>query len=224
MAKPVSKAAKNRKATDPEPEGILSRIGALIKGDDGPRDMDPEAPIKATDLLTKDHDKVRALFKRYKDAVGAAKAQIAQEVSRELTIHAHIEEELFYPALQKSKENDTVKMVRESFEEHKIVKTLIQELAETSPRDPRFEAKFTVLQENVEHHADEEENDLFPDAERDLGDDRLFALGSQMRDRKDELMEQLEGRRKPSRSGSPKNASRPSGRSAGKSSPSRPRA
>lgn len=180
---------KKRAAAKPESEGLLAKLGSMIKGD-GEEGAGPE---KATDLLKKDHDKVRALFKRYEETEGpAGRAEIVDMVSKELTIHAHIEEEIFYPAVQKSRETDTVKMVRESFEEHKIVKTLIAELAQVSPRDPQSEAKFTVLKEVVEHHADEEEKDLFPDAERDLSADRLRELGAQMQDRKDELKEMFE--------------------------------
>ena len=225
MAKPKSKAPKSRQGSESE-ESILSRLGSLIRGDEGPPE-EPEGPVKTTDLLKADHDKVRSLFKRFDDAQGAARAEIVQNVSRELTIHAAIEEELFYPALQRSPERDTVKMVRESFEEHKIVKTLIQELSETSPRDPRFEAKFTVLREAVEHHAGEEEDDLFPDAERELGDDRLLQLGTEMQDRKEELMEGFEsGSPSRSRSGAAQKRSRASSprKPSGRKSPARPRA
>jgi iron-sulfur cluster repair protein YtfE (RIC family) len=209
------KSAKNRRATEPEDSsGILSRLGSLIKGDEGPKEEE-DGPIKATGLLKKDHDTVRDLFKRYKEAEGAARAPIVDQVSRELTIHAQIEEEIFYPALQRSRENETVKMVRESFEEHKIVKTLIRELAETSPKDPQFDAKFTVLRENVEHHADEEEDNLFPDAEKELGHERMLALGAELQDRKEELKEELEGsgrararsQRTPARGSGPRKAS-----------------
>jgi hemerythrin superfamily protein len=223
MAKQNPKAPKSRQTSESE-ESILSRLGSLIRGDEGPP---PEGPVKATDLLKADHDKVRGLFKRFDDAQGAARAEIVENVSRELTIHAAIEEELFYPALQRSHERDTVKMVRESFEEHKIVKTLIQELSETSPRDPQFEAKFTVLREAVEHHAEEEEDDLFPDAQRDLGDDRLLQLGTEMQDRKKELMPGFERGTKPRpRSAPAKKNSRASSsrKSAGRRSSARPRA
>ncbi len=228
MAKQDSRKSSARKKNGTEdPPGILSRLGAMIKGDEGPAEK-AEGAVKATDLLKADHDKVRDLFKRYDDARGAARAEIAQTVSRELTVHAAIEEEVFYPALEKSRESDTVKMVRESFEEHKIVKTLIRELSETSPRDPRFEAKFTVLRESVEHHAGEEEDDLFPDAERDLGDERLLQLGDRMRERKEELMQEMErggsarAQSKPSSSRQPARAS--GRRSGGKRPAARPRA
>ena len=214
---PNAKSRKRKGSEPDEPSGILGRLGAMIKGDEGPRE--DEGPIKATDLLKKDHDRVRDLFKRYAEANGAARAAIAKEVSKELTIHAAVEEEIFYPAMQKSRESDTLKMVRESFEEHKIVKTLIRELAETSPKDPQFDAKFTVLKENVEHHADEEESELFPDAESELGDERLLALGSELQDRKDELVEELEGGRTRSRAG--RTTARASRRSPGRRSGSR---
>src|ERR1700730_6857227 len=119
MAKQDPKASKSRQTSESE-ESILSRLGSLIRGDEGPPE-EPEGPVKATELLKADHDKVRSLFKRFDDAQGAARAEIVENVSRELTIHAAIEEELFYPALQRSHERDTVKMVRESFEENKIV-------------------------------------------------------------------------------------------------------
>lgn len=195
MTKPKqSSSAKARKSeSQPESERILSRLLSLLKGDDGLAAARSEEPPKATDLLTKDHDEVRALFKRHKESESTAeRAGIVRKVSRELTMHGHIEEEIFYPALQKSGQRDAVKMVRESLEEHKIVKTLIAELASLAPRDPQFDAKFTVLQESVEHHADEEEDDLFPDAERDLGDHRLHSLGAEMSARKEELKKTLE--------------------------------
>ncbi len=180
----MAKARKRAKEEGGESEGILSKLGTLIKGDEGPR----AEPEEATKLLKKDHDTVRDLFKRYEASDRAGeKAQIARTVCEELTIHAHIEEEIFYPALEKAGQRDALKMVRESVEEHKIVKTLVGELEGMTPRDPQFEAKFTVLREAVEHHADEEEDDLFPDAKRDLGEDRLRELGARMQERKEEL-------------------------------------
>ena len=169
-------------------EGLLERVGEIFKGDD---EQDEDAP-KGTDLLKEDHDRVRELFKRY-DKLGeraySEKQSIVEEVSRELEIHAQIEEEIFYPACLRG-EKEATKMVRESFEEHKIVKTLIAELAVLTSRDEQFEAKVTVLKENVEHHADEEEDDLFPEAEDILGDDGLRRVGAEMKS----LKAQLQGR------------------------------
>ena len=84
-------------------------------------------------------------------------------------------------------EKDPKKVVRESFEEHKIVKTLLAELAEMEPRDEQYDAKVTVLQESVEHHADEEERELFPAAEKLFDEEKLDELGRRMAAMKQEL-------------------------------------
>jgi hemerythrin-like domain-containing protein len=77
--------------------------------------------------------------------------------------------------------------VAESIEEHHVVATLIEELKALDPKDERYDAKFTVLMENIEHHIEEEEGELFPDAEEVLGD-ALDDLGPQMQERKEQLM------------------------------------
>jgi DUF438 domain-containing protein len=169
-------------------KGILARVGDLITGED----EKGNGAEKATTMLKEDHDRVRELFKKYEklgDRASAEKQHIASEVSRELTIHSELEEKIFYPACLKGKK-DAEKMVRESIEEHRIVKTLIGEIGRLSPSDEQFEAKFTVLRENVEHHADEEEDDLFPEAEDLLSDEGLRRLGAQMKDLKEELQDQ----------------------------------
>jgi hemerythrin-like domain-containing protein len=152
--------------------------------------------MKATEMLREDHERVRALFQEYEAAGEEAydtKKRIVQQLSMELDIHAKIEEEIFYQAFRTAQEEEPKKVVRESFEEHKIVKTLLGELAEMRPRDAQYDAKVTVLKEGVEHHADEEERELFPAAEELFGDEGLERLGAEMEDRKEELMRELEG-------------------------------
>ena len=174
-----------------EKGGLLSKIGSVFSGSD-----EESKGMKATDMLREDHERVRALFKRY-EAAGeegyAEKKEIVQQLSMELDIHAKIEEEIFYQAFRTASEEEPKKIVRESFEEHKIVKTLLGELAEMRPQDDQYDAKVTVLQEGVEHHADEEERELFPAAEDLFGAERLERLGAEMEDRKEELMKELEG-------------------------------
>jgi len=180
---------------------ILARVGELIAGDGEPQ---ADRDEKATTMLKEDHDRVRDLFKRYDDLGERAhveKGRIAAEVSRELDVHAQLEEKIFYPACMKG-EKDAEKIVRESFEEHKIVKTLLAEIDRLSPSDEQFDAKMTVLKENVEHHAKEEEDDLFPEAEDLLGDDQLRRLGGEMKD----LKEEIEARGKSSGPGKTKRA------------------
>jgi hemerythrin superfamily protein len=94
-------------------------------------------------------------------------------------------------AFREVSEKEPKKLVRESFEEHKIVKTLLAELAGMKPKDEQFDAKVTVLKEAVEHHAEEEEDELFPAAKKLFPDRRLRELGAEMLDIKDDLQERL---------------------------------
>ena len=151
-----------------------------------------QTPPESTDpieMLTNDHDKVKQLFREYESAGKQAhirKQEIADEVFTELEIHSAIEEEIFYPALREAGDEDGQKIVAEALEEHRLVKQLISELRGLHVQDEQFEAKFKVLTENVEHHADEEESEMFPEAE-DVLEDELEELGVRMKARKDEL-------------------------------------
>jgi hemerythrin superfamily protein len=140
-----------------------------------------------TELLKKDHETVRKLFKEFESKEDDARAagRIFEQCAQELTTHSKVEEELFYPELRDYKE--TREIVLESIEEHHVVEQLIEELRAMSPGDEAFAAKFTVLQENVEHHAGEEEKELFPKAERILGRPRSEWLAGQFQSRKQAL-------------------------------------
>jgi len=161
-----------------EKKGLIERLVAT--GDESVRD---EAP-KATKLLKEQHDQVRDLFKQFKDAgegAHATRKKIIDEASRKLEVHAQLEERIFYPACQDLEDEQARKMVGESLEEHLIVKRLIKELQGLRGTDEKFEAKAVVLKESVEHHADEEEDDLFPAVEKEMDDDQLRELGRQMK-------------------------------------------
>jgi hemerythrin-like domain-containing protein len=140
-------------------------------------------------LLKDDHQKVKALFREFEAAGERAfktKARIAQRAFAELEAHTAIEEEIFYPAVEARTDSAGKELVAEGVEEHHVVDMLIQEMKELSPEDEQFDAKFKVLTENVEHHIEEEESELLPDAERRLGDE-LRSLGERMSRRKAEL-------------------------------------
>jgi hypothetical protein len=145
--------------------------------------------MNAIDLLIADHDRVRALFRRYEGAKhGRERRAIAEEVFLELELHTKVEEELFYPALRrKAKDEETRKLLDESLEEHHVADTLIAEMKAMSTSDDRYDAKFTVLTENVEHHAEEEEQEMLPDARKTLGAE-ADELGQKMEARKAELL------------------------------------
>ena len=113
-------------------------------------------------LLKTDHDTVKDLFDKFEEAEGRpSKKKIATQALLELKVHAAIEEEVFYPAVRKAVGKDTM---NEADEEHHVAKVLIAELEEMDGRESHYDAKFTVLAENVRHHIKEEENEMFSKA------------------------------------------------------------
>ena len=139
--------------------------------------------MKATDLLKKQHKEVKTLFKKIEDAEGAReRRQLMDEIGTALEGHTLIEEEMFYPAVRGLETQQAEAMVLEALEEHHVVKLVLAELPKVDPEDERFEAKMTVLSELVEHHADEEEKEMFKTAQK-LGKDELEALGERMEER-----------------------------------------
>jgi len=141
----------------------------------------------AITLLRADHQKVTDLFENFEKSRATAKKKvIAQEICKELTVHATIEEEIFYPAA-KAALNDT-EMVPEALVEHDGVKKLIAEI-EGSAEGEMFEARVKVLSELIKHHVKEEQTELFPAVKKTSLD--LTALGAQLVARKTELLEEL---------------------------------
>jgi hypothetical protein len=139
--------------------------------------------MKATDLLKKQHKAAKSLFKKIEDSDNPRqRRQLLDEVARDLEGHTLIEEEIFYPAVRGLESRKAEEMVLEAYEEHHVVKLVLAELPRVNPEDERFEAKMTVLSELVEHHADEEEEEMFKLAQK-LGKDELEALGDQMQER-----------------------------------------
>jgi len=137
--------------------------------------------MKATDLLKKQHKNVKALFRKVEETEdGRRRRQLMNEISDELKLHTKVEEEIFYPAVREIGTSKVEELVDESFEEHHVVDLVLAELPNVDPEDERFAAKMTVLSELVEHHADEEEDEMFPMCEKKLGKERLQELGEQM--------------------------------------------
>jgi len=175
MPKSNDRSSKGKK-------GFLERVADSVRGD-APESESESNGTPATELLKSQHDEVRELFRQYDKAgenAHAARKRLIDEASRQLEIHSELEEKIFYPACRELENEDARKMVGESLEEHLIVKRLIKELRGLGGRDETFESKASVLKENVEHHADEEERDLFPAAEKEFDDARLEELGAQM--------------------------------------------
>ena len=168
----------------------------------------------AIELLTRDHKAVKQLFKQFdkiKDEEGAEdeRAEIANQICMELTIHAQIEEEVFYPACREAiKEVD---LLEEAKVEHDSAKELISQIESMQPDDELFNAKVTVLGEYVNHHIEEEESEMFPQCKKAKMD--LELLGQELMELKEELQAEV--------GISPEMQSQPKGKSSSRSSQSR---
>ena len=149
----------------------------------------------ALDVLQKDHKQVDALFKRFdrlEDGSPEEKEQLVREICSMLTVHAQIEEEIFYPALRDALEDDdeAMSLLDEADVEHSSLKSLVEQLEEADAEEELFDAKVTVLEEYVKHHVAEEEGELFPKAKKAKELD-LAALGERLSARKAELEPEL---------------------------------
>jgi hemerythrin-like domain-containing protein len=134
--------------------------------------------MDAFSLLKADHRKVEDLFSQLESASGQAKMRVFEQIKMELELHTHIEEKFFYPALEKPKQ--THDLTLEAYEEHDVVKKLLKQMGRAKSATEEWEAQAKVLQENVEHHVEEEENELFPKAEAALSEEDIETLGEQM--------------------------------------------
>jgi len=137
-------------------------------------------------LLKEDHRAVEKLFKDFESAKGEGrKEKLARRICLELQVHTKIEEEIFYPACEGKIEED---MLKEAYVEHDAAKLLMAEIeAGNGQSDDYFDAKVKVLSEQIEHHVEEEEKELFPEVRK--ADIDLKALGEQLFERKKELMQ-----------------------------------
>jgi hemerythrin superfamily protein len=146
--------------------------------------------MNCLELLTADHNRVRGLFKRFKDAEEkddtATMQEVVAKIVEELTIHTTIEEEIFYPAI-KSETEEIKDTVDEGLEEHHVAKNLIAELGTVEVGSDEWTAKVKVLIESVEHHADEEEKEMFPPVRSNTANETLESLGERLAARKVEL-------------------------------------
>jgi hypothetical protein len=184
--------------------GSIARWERQLRSD---RDINPEQAMaakkpngKATEvtpdaltLLTQDHDNVRAMFRKYERLTeSSARAEernaLAALICAELTIHAQIEEEIFYPAVRRGlKDKD---LIDEALVEHSSAKELISQLADMDAKDDLFDAKVKVLGEQIDHHVEEEQNEMFEQVKKSKLD--LEELGARLQMRKQELIEQLD--------------------------------
>lgn len=139
--------------------------------------------MDAIEVLTSDHEKVRKLFDDFRNAADeddeAEMRSLQRQIFDELETHTRIEEQVFYPAVRDLDEEELDETIDESLQEHHVVDVLIREIRELKDMDV-FKAKMTVLIENVEHHADEEEDEMFPEVRERMSQDELDELGARL--------------------------------------------
>jgi hemerythrin superfamily protein len=145
-------------------------------------DGEEQSALDALELIRSDHREVDALFAKAlgDDTPAAQRRRAIAQIVEALTVHARMEEVLFYPALRKAGGKDERDSVLEAAEEHGVVKDLIAKIERSQGRDETLTAKVTVLKELVHHHVQEEEGTIFDEARRVLGKERLEKLGAEM--------------------------------------------
>lgn len=143
--------------------------------------------MDAIKLLKQQHDDVESLFKKFEKAKGAERQRIFEEIADIFAAHAAIEEKFFYPAAYRDGEEELEDLLHEAVEEHLAAKRTIADLLGMKADDETFDAKMKVLQEQIEHHVEEEEHELFPKARKEIATDAREAMGVEM----EEMFESL---------------------------------
>jgi iron-sulfur cluster repair protein YtfE (RIC family) len=148
-----------------------------------------EGVMNAFELLKKDHEKVAGIFEKLEPTTERAlktREELFTQLKQELDVHAEIEETIFYPAIKEA--DETREITLEAYEEHAVVKRLLSELEAEAKDTEEWKAKLTVLKENVEHHVEEEEGEMFPKAKKVLSKDQVEELGTEMQEAKKQLL------------------------------------
>jgi hemerythrin superfamily protein len=144
--------------------------------------------MNAIDLLKEDHDRVETLFEQFKANEEGDNAALAQQITEELEAHTHIEETIFYPRLIEDGDEELKSIVQEGIEEHRQVKMFLNEMRNLTDGSEKLNAKLKVVVEDVEHHVEEEEGEMFSMVEDQFDEDTLNALGAEMEKEKRSFM------------------------------------
>ena len=152
--------------------------------------------MNAIEMLKQQHREVDELFEEYEGAGEGAKktkARLCMQIADALAVHAELEEQIFYPEA-KDATRGVEDLLRESVEEHLSVKRLLTDIMQAGLEDPQLDAKLVVLKEQVQHHAEEEEKELFPKVKKACSAEQLEEMGGRM----ERMAEPLEGEGSPS--------------------------
>lgn len=148
-------------------------------------------PKTAIDMLKEDHQKVKDLLEQLvstTDRAEKTRKDLLQKIEHEVTVHTKLEEDIFYPAFRDATGKEYKKMYHAALEEHRAVEKLVlPDLKKTDVTSAKFAGRAKVLKELIEHHIEEEEKDMFPEAEKVLDSETLEALGQKMHERKEKL-------------------------------------
>jgi iron-sulfur cluster repair protein YtfE (RIC family) len=141
--------------------------------------------MNAFTLLKTDHEKVAGILEKIDETTERAtkgREELFTQLKSELDVHTRIEEDILYPTLEEYEETRAISL--EAYEEHAVVKQLLEELSSEPKDDEQWTAKFTVLKENVEHHVEEEEGEMFKKARKVLSEDEIEKLGDRLQEAK----------------------------------------
>lgn len=151
--------------------------------------------MNAIDLLKADHEKVKAILTQLSGSTDRAvkkRTDLLDKLEMEISIHTQLEEQILYPAFKAAGGKDEAEMYYEAKEEHRTVDSLVlPDLKKTDPTTPEFAGRVKVVKELLEHHIEEEETEMFPQAKKLLGKEKLDQLGEQMLDLKATLKKSL---------------------------------
>jgi len=145
-------------------------------------------------ILKSDHSAVRSLFNKYSRTGKSShekRLELFERIRRELQIHSRAEEEIFYPAVKAKNGAESRKLVSEALKEHKDVDELLTQISRLKPTDKNFDEKMETLFENVDHHVEQEEGEIFQFVEENCSEEELNDIGMQVEERKKALDRQL---------------------------------
>jgi iron-sulfur cluster repair protein YtfE (RIC family) len=136
--------------------------------------------MNALELLKQDHDKVDKLFQKVESTEESEHADLFEQIKSELEVHTHIEETIFYPKLKEEGDEELKKITLEGIEEHHQAKIFLRELSSLADDSQKFEPKLKVLMEDIKHHVQEEEGQMFPMIEEQFDASVLEELGKEL--------------------------------------------
>lgn len=136
--------------------------------------------MNAIELLKEDHDRVDKLFQKVKATEEGEHQALFEKIKAELDVHAHIEEAIFYPKLIEEGDEEIQNITKEGIEEHRQAKMFLRELANLTENSEKFEPKLKVLMEDITHHVQEEEGQMFPMVKEQFNEFDLQELGKAM--------------------------------------------